>query len=135
MTKLSIIVLLADVLQSLGTAFIICGFLLFVIGVFLTMWKCGGFTGEESKDHTVKTILCFVFSLVLFIFGGLMPDKKTVYMIAGIEAVNEFSKTEVAKELGDSGMSIIKDITKMVHIYTQDAINESNNKTNKTKDN
>ena len=39
-------------------------------------------------------------------------------MVAGIELVNQFSKTETAKELGDSGMSIVKDITSIIHKYT-----------------
>lgn len=39
-------------------------------------------------------------------------------MAAGIELVNQFSHTETAKELGDSGMSIVKDITKIIHNYT-----------------
>lgn len=41
-------------------------------------------------------------------------------MVAGIELVNQFSKTETAKELGDSWMSIVKDITQIIHNYTID---------------
>lgn len=41
-------------------------------------------------------------------------------MVAGIELVTKFSQTEVAKELGDNGMSIVKDITYIIHDYTRD---------------
>ena len=41
-------------------------------------------------------------------------------VLAGSELVNQFSKTETAKELGDSGMSIVKDITTIIHNYTID---------------
>lgn len=50
--------------------------------------------------------------------AAFMPSEKSVYMVAGIELVNQFSHTETAKELGDSGMSIVKDITKIIHNYT-----------------
>ena len=54
------------------------------------------------------------------IIAAFMPSEKAVYMVAGIELVNQFSKTETAKELGDSGMSIVKDITQIIHNYTID---------------
>lgn len=41
-------------------------------------------------------------------------------MVAGIEFVNQFCKTETAKELGDNGMSIVKDITTIIHNFTID---------------
>lgn len=44
-------------------------------------------------------------------------------MVAGIELVNKFSQTEAAKELGESGMSIVKDITYIIHDYTRDTDN------------
>lgn len=42
-------------------------------------------------------------------------------MVAGIELVTKFSQTEVAKELGDNGISIVKDITYIIHGYAHDS--------------
>lgn len=46
---------------------------------------------------------------------------KKLYMVAGIELVTKFSQTEVAKELGDNGISIVKDITYIIHGYAHDS--------------
>lgn len=81
---------------------------------------CGNYTIDLDKilrrGGIVLGILTFVFAIV----GSFMPSEKSVYMVAGIELVNQFSKTETAKELGDNGMSIVKDITTIIHNYTID---------------
>lgn len=134
MTKLSLLVLLADISHSAAIAAGLIGVLLICIGIVLTVWKCGGFTYETHKEHKVTTYLCYIFSIVFFIIAGILPSKKTVYIISGIEAVNEFSKTEVAKELGDSGMSLVKDITQIAHVYTLDALKKAKKSTKRRDD-
>jgi uncharacterized membrane protein len=93
-------------------AFIIGG--IFMINLFDT--------GDKEKQVFSRRagIIAWVFTLIFATIGALMPSEKAVYMVAGIELVNQFSKTETAKELGDSGMSIVKDITQIIHNYTID---------------
>lgn len=79
-------------------------------------------------------MLCFIIAFFCAITAVLLPDRKTVYMVAGVETINKFSQTEVAKELGENGMSIVRDITTMIHTYTMDAVKESKKKHNNDED-
>lgn len=117
LSSLSWIVLAGSVCHSIGIAFIIIAFIIggiFMINLFDT--------GDEEKQVFSRRagIIAWVFTLIFATIGALMPSEKAVYMVAGIELVNQFSKTETAKELGDSGMSIVKDITQIIHNYTID---------------
>lgn len=130
MTKLSMLILAASITRSFMVCCTLLGFVLIIIGIILTIWKCGGFSSSNDKcekthkEHKVKTILCYIFAILFWLIAGLMPSEKSIYMIAGVETVNEFSKTEVAHELGESGMSIVKDITKYIHTYTLEAVKQ-----------
>lgn len=127
MTTLSWLLILASASEGMR---LVCGMLAvasFAIASFYIIYMCGGFTYDDAPKGTSKKwpVICYVATLVLAIAAAMMPDKKTVYMVAGVETINKFSQTEVAKELGDSGMSIVKDVTTMIHTYTMDAVKES----------
>ena len=79
-------------------------------------------TCDKDKQAFCKRsgIVALAFTLIFATIGALMPSEKSVSMVAGIELVNQFSKTDTAKELGDNGMSIVKDITTIIHNYTID---------------
>lgn len=128
MTTLSWLLILASAAEGMR---IVCGMLAvasFAIASFYIIYMCGGFTYNDAPKGTSKKwpVICYVATLLLAIAAAMMPDKRTVYMVAGVETINKFSQTEVAKELGDSGMSIVKDVTTMIHTYTMDAVKESN---------
>lgn len=120
LSSLSWLVLGGSVCHSIGIAFILMAVIAFIIGgVFII-----NFFDVSDKEKLVFSrragIIAWVFTLIFATIGALMPSEKAVYMVAGIELVNQFSKTETAKELGDSGMSIVKDITTIIHNYTID---------------
>lgn len=120
LSSLSWIVLAGSVCHSIGIAFILMAVIAFIIGgIFMINFFD---TCENDKQSFFKRsgIVAWVFTLIFVTIGALMPSEKAVYMVAGIELVNQFSKTETAKELGDSGMSIVKDITQIIHNYTID---------------
>ena len=130
MTTLSWLLILASASEGLR---IVCGLLAgasFAIASFYIIYMCGGFTYKDLPKGTSKKwpVICYVATLLLALAAAMMPDKKTVYMVAGVETINKFSQTEVAKELGDSGMSIVKDVTTMIHTYTMDAVKENKKK-------
>lgn len=100
-------ILLAVVTFAIGT--------LFILNVFIN-----NYSDEKEKMLRRGGIVSWILTFVFAIIGALMPSEKAVYMVAGIELVNQFSKTETAKELGDNGMSIVKDITTIIHNYTID---------------
>lgn len=129
MTTLSYILFLAPICEKLTVACGLMAGLFAIIALCYIVFICGGFTYDEPKGTSKKwPVLCFILVAFFAIIAGLLPDRKTVYMVAGVETINKFSQTEVAKELGDSGMSIVRDITTMIHTYTMDAVKEAKKK-------
>ena len=121
LSSLSWLVLAASVCNNIRICCTLLAIVSFVIGgIFMMNLFCSNYTIALDKilrrGGIVLGILTFVFAIV----GSFMPSEKSVYMVAGIELVNQFSKTETAKELGDRGMSIVKDITTIIHNYTID---------------
>ena len=121
LSSLSWLVLAASVCNNIRICCTLLAIVSFVIGgIFMMNLFCGNYTIALDKilrrGGIVLGILTFVFAIV----GSFMPSEKAVYMVAGIELVNQFSKTETAKELGANGMSIVKDITTIIHNYTID---------------
>ena len=120
LSSLSWIVLAGSVCHSIGIAFILMAVIAFIIG---GIFMINIFDTGDKENHVFirrAGIIAWVFTLIFATIGALMPSEKAVYMVAGIELVNQFSKTETAKELGDNGMSIVKDITQIIHNYTID---------------
>lgn len=120
LSSLSWLVLAGSVCHSIGIAFILMAVIAFIIGGIFMINIFD--TGDKENQVFIRRagIIAWVFTLIFATIGALMPSEKAVYMVAGIELVNQFSKTETAKELGDSGMSIVKDITQIIHNYTID---------------
>ena len=121
LSSLSWLVLAGSVCNNIRICCTLLAIATFVIGViFMINYFCSSYSTSQDnilrRGGIVLWILTFVFAMV----GSLMPSEKSVYMVAGIELVNQFSKTETAKELGDNGMSIVKDITTIIHNYTID---------------
>lgn len=126
MTTLSYILLLAPICEKLTMACIMLALAAFAIGIAYIVYMCGGLTYDTPKETSKKwPVICFIVTFICVIAAGMLPDRKTVYMVAGVETINKFSQTEVAKELGDSGMSIVRDITTIIHTYTLDAVKEA----------
>lgn len=120
LSSLSWIVLAGSVCNSIGIAFILMAVIAFIIGGIFMINLFDTCDKEKESFFKRSGIIAWVFTLIFATIGALMPSEKAVYMVAGIEFVNQFSKTETAKELGDSGMSIVKDITQIIHNYTID---------------
>lgn len=120
LSSLSWIVLAGSVCHSIGIAFILMAVIAFIIGGIFMINLFDICDNENQVFCRRAGIIAWVFALIFATIGALMPSEKAVYMVAGIELVNQFSKTETAKELGDSGMSIVKDITQIIHNYTID---------------
>jgi hypothetical protein len=126
MTTLSYILLLAPIVEHFQIACILLSLVAGGLGIAYIVYMCGGLTYDTPKDTSKKwPVICLTVAFLFAIGAGLMPDRKTVYMVAGVETINKFSQTEVAKELGDSGMSIVKDITTIIHTYTLDSVKEA----------
>lgn len=121
LSSLSWLVLAGSVCNSIGVCCIILAVIAFILGgIFMINYFCSSYSTDQDNILRRGGIIMWVLTFVFAIIAAFMPSEKAVYMVAGIELVNQFSHTETAKELGDSGMSIVKDITQIIHSYTID---------------
>lgn len=129
MTTLSILVYLAESVEQVST--IACGIGLGVIlaaVISAIILLCGSAEGDidwtkpYSKKWLKYTIIAAVVGAVVLFISSLVPTKKAVYMIAGIQAAEYLSQTETAKEIGNEGIKIFKDVGTIIHIYATDAV-------------
>ena len=131
MTKLSIFLYAADVLDSISTfcsAFGAIAVVCFVIlGIAnIVSWSVAGERGDDVgaqwfRAHTKRTL--FIPILAMFFFIGastLTPEKKTMYMIAGVEMADMFRQTDTAKELSKEMNGVLTDITGIIHSYAHE---------------
>ena len=121
LSSLSWLVLAGSVCNNIRICCTLLAIATFVIGViFMINYFCSSYSTSQDNILRRGGIVLWILTFVFAIVGSFMPSEKSVYMVAGIELVNQFSKTETAKELGDNGMSIVKDITTIIHNYTID---------------
>lgn len=121
LSTLSWIVLGAGICNGIRVAFILLACVAAVIGGVFMLCAFDSATKDSHRPFQRRTgIVCFVLVIVFATIAAITPSEKAVYMVAGIELVNQFSKTETAKELGASGVSIVNDITQIIHNYAVD---------------
>ena len=131
MTKLSLFLYAADALDSIST---FCGafgaiaaiiFVFFGIANIMSWLVIDSCDDEECSQwvraHTKRTL--FIPILAMFFFIGaatLIPEKKTMYMIAGVEMADMFRQTDTAKELSNEVKGVLTDITSIIHSYAHE---------------
>lgn len=127
MTKLSLFLYAADALDTIDCIFIAFGVVACAIALILgiCIW-CSWYeeyciddeAGIWFRKHTVAIIV----TSILVIFGSFtvsaaIPEKQTMYMIAGVEMANEFRQTDTARELSTEMKAVLHDITGIIHSY------------------
>lgn len=129
MTKLSLLIYLADVASTangwaigFGVAFGIALLALFIIAMPASD---SGNNVPYGKRTLFVTAILFMISIGASV---LVPSQKTVYLIAGVEAAKELSNTEIAKEAGSEAISVMKDVTKIIHAYAKKSSDENTEK-------
>ena len=128
-TTLSILVYLAESVERFST--VACGIgiaALVAACISAIILLCCGAEGEiEWADKACRkwikyTILTVIIGAVFLFISSLVPTKKAVYMIAGIQAAEYLSQTETAKEIGNEGIKIFKDVGTIIHSYATEAV-------------
>lgn len=127
MTTLSIFLYLADILNSLSV-FVIIGGILCVFVVFRILLQ-----DEFNIENPGKCFKwCIPIAVLCFLIACVIPNKKTMYMIAGVELANSVMQSDdfnkVKNYLGETGVTMIDDIKALIHTEAQDAIEKTKNK-------
>lgn len=121
LSTLSWVVLAGSAAHGVACVCAVFSVLLLITSVILIIGGYDRSTSDNSaKQLKAGGILSIIFGIIFGLVAAFIPSEKAIYMVAGIELVNKFSQTEAAKELGESGMSIVKDITYIIHDYTRD---------------
>ena len=128
MTTLSIFLYLADILNSLNTFVAICGILCLFVPFFAFLGQ-----DEFNIENPGKCFKwCIPIAVFCFLISCVIPDKKTMYMIAGVELTNSVMQSEdfnkVKSYLGETGVTMIDDIKALIHAEAQDAIEKTKKK-------
>lgn len=128
MTTLSIFLYLADILNSLS-CFVTLGGILCVFAPFAAFMMQDEFN-IENPGKCLKW--CIPLAAICFLIACVIPDKKTMYMIAGVELANSVMQSDdfnkVKNYLGETGVTMIDDIKSLIHAEAQEAIEKSKNK-------
>ena len=131
MTKLSLFLYAADILDNISTfcgTFGVIAIIIFIIfGIAnIVSWLVIDTIDDNDcaqwwRDHTKRTLIIPI--LAMFFFFGvstLIPEKKTMYMIAGVEMADMFRQTDTAKELSNEMKGVLTDITGIIHSYAHE---------------
>lgn len=127
MSKLSLFLYGADALDSISDIFTGIGIVMAILTFFIIAFICGSWFDDELKHedgaawlrkHTIGVIV----GLLVTVFGSFtisaaIPEKQTMYMIAGVEMANEFRQTDTAHELTSEMKGVLSDITGIIHSY------------------
>ena len=123
MTKLSLFLYAADALDSIGEFCVVFGVIAAIIFVIFCMIATfdDDDTAEWLRAHTKRNLIIPIVAMFVF-FGtsALIPEKKTMYMIAGVEMADMFSQTDTAKELSNEMKGVLTDITSIIHSYANE---------------
>ena len=127
MTTLSIFLYLADFLHSLSNFVTIGGTLCLVVPLFACVVQ-----DELDIDNPSKYLKwCIPIAVLCFLIACVLPSKKTMYMIAGVELANAVMETDdfnkVKNYLGNSGVEMLDDIKAIIHVEATKALEKSNN--------
>lgn len=127
MTKLSLFLYAADVLDSISGIFEGIGIFVSILSVFIIVFVIGSWFDPDVKNESIaiwlrKHTIGIIVGLCVTIFGSFtasaaIPKKQTMYMIAGVEMANEFRQTDTAHELSAEMNGILHDITGIIHSY------------------
>ena len=131
MTKLSLFLYAADALDSISSFFIAFGGIAIAVFVIfgimsIVSWVVKGSSDDDeiaewTRAHTKRMVIIPIIA-IFFFFGAsaLIPEKKTMYMIAGVEMADMFRQTDTAKELSKEMKGVLSDITGIIHSYAHE---------------
>lgn len=147
MTKLSLFLYSADVLDAVSGVLKGLGIISIIATIIIAFCILASWCDEETKNdegaiwlrnHTTKCIVIGICCIIgCFTVRALIPEKKTMYMIAGVEMANEFSKSAAATAISNEMKVLMQDITGIIHTYALEAqhIKKDNDKSKSEKSN
>lgn len=123
MTKLSIFLWLADSIASLNDFFILLAIFSIMAGAAII------FLSDELNIPAWIPKVIIPLGIVCAFAACIIPNKKTIYMIAGVELANTVMESEdfnkIKNYLGNSGVEMIDDIKAIIHAEAEEALKKS----------
>ena len=128
MTTLSLVLYLADILNALNEFFVIGGILcLMLVPLFVFMGQ-----DEFGIEHPGKICKWVIpIGAIMILLACVIPSKKTMYMIAGVELANSVVQSDdfnkVKNYLGETGIEMIDDIKSIIRAEAKEALEKTKN--------
>ena len=134
LSTLTLLVWIADIIENVATYFRAVGGItafLAVISLIVSLVVDvrdypGNDDNERRKAKTLisrLTVVSLVIGVSSLFVGNVIPSKRAVYMMTGIQMVDAFSKTEFVQEISGEGKQIVKDITYRIHEFVGEGSN------------
>lgn len=131
LSTLTLLVWIADVIENIADYFRAIGGItsfLAVIGIVISFAvDVREYPGTDDNDRKkMKSLIGKLTIVSLFIgvsslfVGNIIPSKRAVYMMTGIQMVDAFSKTEFVQEISGEGQQIVRDLTYRIHEFVGD---------------
>ena len=131
LSTLTLLVWIADIIENVADYFRAIGGItsfLAVIGLIVSFAvDFREFPGSDDNDRKKAksligklTVVCLFIGVSSLFVGNVIPSKRAVYMMTGIQMVDAFSKTEFVQEISGEGQQIVKDITYRIHEFVGD---------------
>ena len=120
-TTLSILVYLAEVIERVEDVTFGIG-LFFGIAACISLIIMACCAAENEFDTTKAGVKKWCKYTFIIAMSAFIPTKKAVYMIAGIQAAEYLVNTETAKDIGNEGVKIFKDVGTIIHSYAVEAV-------------
>ena len=131
LSTLTLLVWIADIIENIADYFRALGGItafIAVIGIILSFtvdandFPCHDDTERKKMKSLIGTItiVCLITGIVSLFVGNVMPSKRAVYMMTGIQMVDAFSKTEFVQEISGEGQQIVRDLTYRIHEFVGD---------------
>lgn len=144
MTKILALIYLADIAHGIGglaTAFAaVFGLAAIISGVLSFVYHEYGNSKEDDEAEKKKFRKYCKRSIWLMILPALIaifiPSPKVCYIAAGAKTADYIAnETAVGKAMNENAVTIIKDISQIIHNYAQDKDDKADDKSKSKSDN
>ena len=144
MTKILALIYLADVahgIDGIATAFAVAfGLAAIIFGVLGFAFHAYGNSKEEDEIEKKKfrsyCKRCVWLMILPALISVLVPSPKVCYIAAGAKTADYIAnETAVGKAMNENAVTIIKDISQIIHNYAQDKDDKTDDKSKSESDN
>lgn len=105
MTTVAIFVYLADVLQHISMVLVVTS--IFLSGWFVVKTWLAYLTSDDQKPIAFASNWCIIGAFAAFFVASMIPEKQTMYIMAGAQLADTVAETVMNSEYADKLKTIV----------------------------